>query len=409
MATNQTINAPIKEVEHFEYVATKIMKTFDLIIKQLIARRDALLRKLRDMKEEYLSKESTRNAAMEELAKTQRNLLELSLKVNENKELHHQATDLFQQRIKQLETPTKLPQPFFSYKMLSQLQTQIAEFGEVKEWELDYSMKKEPILAVGKKGRGNNELNALGISLDESNHLIYIADWYNSRIQVVTFEGNFLKRFGQSILKRPWGIAVTTDHVFVTDTYFHALLQFNKKDYKLVKRTGNKGARDGELNEPYGLCVDYNGDVYIADLNNSRVSIFSKALEFVNCLGTQQLKHPQDVKVTATNIVVLDDSPNCVHFYSRSGRLLNSCITLGKDGVVHYPRYFCLDVAENILITDFIRSNIKILSPSGELIHTIGRKGHGRGEFTDPFGISISALGTIYVISINDNFCLQAF
>ncbi|KAI6646305.1 NHL repeat containing protein [Oopsacas minuta] len=385
------------------------MNTFDLLIQQLIARRDALLGKLKDMKDAYLSKESTRKSAMEELANTQRHMEELSLKVNENKDLHQLTTDLYQQRIKQLETPTKLQQPFFSYTMLSQLHTQIAEFGEVKEWELDYSLKKEPILAVGKVGKGNNELSAVGLSLDEPNQIIYIADWDNSRIQVVSFERKFLKRFGHNILKQPWGIAVTEDNVFITDRELHALLQFNKKDYKLMKRSGNKGAGDGELNEPQGLCVDYNGDVYVTDNRNHRVSIFSKALEFVNCLGTQQLQSPQDIKVTPTSIVVLALSPNCVHFYSRSGHLINSCITSGEDGVVYGPLFFCLDVVGNILITDYTRNNIKILSPSGEIIHTIGRRGHGRGEFRYPSGISISVLGTIYVIFWNTNFCLQAF
>ncbi|KAI6660255.1 Cell surface protein [Oopsacas minuta] len=408
MATNQPIIVPINEFAQFNYVTTQIKIVFDLLIQQLIARRDALLGKLKDMKEEYLSKESTRKAAMEELANTQRHVEKLSLKVNENKDLHQQATDLYQQRIKQLETPTKLQQPFFSCTMLSQLQTQIAEFGEVKEWELDYSLKKEPILAVGKLGKGNNELSAGGLSLDEPNQLIYIADCGNSRIQVVSFEGKFLTRFGQDILKSPWGIAVTEESVFITDSELHALLQFNKKDYILVKRSKN-GAGDGELNEPHGLCVDYNRDVYVADYYNRRVSIFSKALEFVNCFGSQQLKWPLDVKVTPTSIVVLDQSPNCVLLYSRSGHLMSSYISNGKDDVVHYPAFFSLDVAGNILITDINRHNIKILSPSGELIHTIGREGHGRGEFIRPFGISISVLGTIFVISLNPNFCLQAF
>ena len=142
------------------------------------------------------------------------------------------------------QTPTKLPTPLFSLPTLYHLQTQIAEFGEVTECELDYSLKKKPVLAVGKEGKANDELNASrGLALDEPNQLIYIADMNNSRIQVVSFAGKFLKRFGQGILERPWGIAVTEDNVFVTDCNIHALLQFSKKDYKLVRRTGTKGGR----------------------------------------------------------------------------------------------------------------------------------------------------------------------
>ena len=74
------------------------------------------------------------------------------------------------------------------------------------------------------EGSGDNELDqAIGLALDEVNQRIYIADLYNSCIQVVSFEGKFLKRFGQDILTQPWGIAVTEDNTF-TYSNFHALL-----------------------------------------------------------------------------------------------------------------------------------------------------------------------------------------
>ena len=50
-------------------------------------------------------------------------------------------------------------------------------------------------------------------------------------------------------LKRPWGIAVTADNVFVTDWNLHALLQFRKNDCKLMRRTGTKGTGEGRLFE----------------------------------------------------------------------------------------------------------------------------------------------------------------
>ena len=410
MATNEPMQAAVNEFTYFDRVATQILNTFEPLIRQLIARRDALLRELQDMKEKYLTKESNRKAARDELLATQQHLQELSLKVNENKQYHEQATDVYGERIRQLETPTKLPLPFLSCPTLNRLTTAIAEFGEVKECKLDYSLKKEPVLAVGKKGRNDNELyQAIGLALDEFNQLIYIADWHNSRIQVVSFEGKFLKKFGQDILKRPWGISVTEDNVFVTDSSLHALFQFSKKDCKLVRRTGTEGSGEGQLHGLSGLCSDYNGDVYVAEAGNNRVSVFSKQLQFLKCLGTQQLKSPRDVKVTPNSVMILDWSPNCIHFYSRSGDLLSSCVTQGKDGMVCKPLFFCLDTAGNILITDFNRHDVKILSPSGHLIHKIGKEGHGRGEFICPRGVCVSELGTIFVVSWNGNFALQSF
>ncbi|KAI6658996.1 Outer membrane phospholipase A [Oopsacas minuta] len=280
------------------------------------------------------------------------------------------------------------------------------KYVEVEEWVLNYSLKKQPVIAVGKKGRANNELyDARGLAIYDPYQLVYIANLGHCCIQVVTFEGNFVTNFGQDILKDPCGIAVTEDHVFVTDLSHNALFQFC--DFKLA-RAGLKGSAEGKLCRPRGLCKDYNGDVYVADSNNNRVSVFSEELKFLNSLGTQELRFPVDVKVILNSILVLDWNPHCVHFYSRSGHLINSCISQEMHGMVWYPYFFCLDPAGNILITDYYRHDIKILSPSGELIHTIGKKGYRRGELIYPLGICISQLGTIFVLSNKDN-VLQIF
>ena len=419
MATNQPINQPINQptnapVNHFhlhDIFATEIADTFNRLIEQLIARRDALLTKLQTMKEDFVTKETTRIAAIAELERViQQTREEISMKVNVNLETQEKAIQVYLDQMERHQTPTKLPHPFFSCPTLLHLQTHIAEFGEMREWELDYSLKKQPVLAVGRKGKANNELHeSRGLVLDEPNHLIYIADYWNSRIQVVSFAGKFLKRFGQGILESPYGIAVTEDNVFVTDCRLHALLQFGKKDYKLVRRTGTEGVGEGQLNYPRGLCTDYNGDVYVAESSNDRVSVFSKDINFLKHLGIQQLKYPHDVKVIPNCVVVVDNSPNCIHFFSRSGDLLRSCVTQGEDGMVYSPRFFCLDTAGNILISDYIRHSIKILSPSGQLIHEIGKRGHGRGELDCPSGICLSQTGNIFVVSHNINFSLQSF
>ena len=412
MATNQPTNAPVNEFHMYDIVATEIADTFNRLIEQLIARRDALLTKLQTIKEDFVTKDTTRIAAIAELERVIRQTREeISMKVNVNLEVQEKAIQVYQDQLKRHQTPTKLPHPFFSYPTLLHLQTQIAEFGEVREWELDYSLKKQPVLSVGKQGKANDELDRpRGLALDEPNQLIYIADLGNKRIQVVSFAGKFLERFGQGILSRPWAIAVTEDNVYVTDYVLSALLQFSKKDYQLVRRTGTKGGGEGQLNFPSGLCIDYNTDVYVADYSNNRVSVFSKDLKFLNCLYTQQRNYPRDVKVTLSCIVVvLDCSPNCINFFSRSGDLIRSCVTQWEGGMAVKPDFFCLDPAGNILIADYNHHSIKILSPSGHLIHKIGKRGHGRGELICPEGICLSETGTIFVVSFSDNFGLQSF
>ena len=59
--------------------------------------------------------------------------------------------------------------------------------------------------------------------------------------------------------------------------------------------------------------------------------------------------------------------------------------------------------------TDHYRHSIKILSPSGQLIRSIGERGHGKGELYSPYGFCITQLETIFVVSGNSDFCLQSF
>ena len=413
MATNLPTNVPNDPITQFDTVATQIHQTFDPLMAQLIARRDALLLKLSQLRQEYSDKETTRRAAIEELEETQQQMMELSLKVNINLQIHQQATALYKQGLKQLETATKLPYPIFICPKLQELQSIITEFGEVREWEVpDYSLKKVPVVTAGKRGIGDNELNAAGIAIDEDNKHIFIADCDNNRVQIVSFEGRFLTRFGQDTLKMPWGITVSTEHVFITDIRLHALLQFDRNSYELVMRTGTKGSEDGRFNSPQGLCIDYNGDVLVADNGNNRVSVLSKDLLFISNIGIGKLKEPTDVKLTPDSVVVvLDWSPKCVHFYSKNGHLLNSCISQGQgtDCLVYHPRFFCLDLAGNKMISDYGNDRIKIFSQFEQMIHTIGRRGKGIGEFIEPYGICISKLGIIFVLSENPNFSIQCF
>ena len=110
-------------------------------------------------------------------------------------------------------------------------------------------------------------------------------------------------------------------------------------------------------------------------------------------------------------VVVLDWHTHCVHVFSRSGTQLSSCISQGRrqDCLVDSPFFFCVDPAENILISDKNNHAIKILTKSGQHIHTIGKHGNKKGEIVLPLGISISRLGTIFVVSDNPNYALQCF
>ena len=410
MATNEPTNLPFNNFQQFDTVATEILQTFETLINQLIARRDALLHKLTQLREDYTNKETTRLEAIRELEKTRKQLEEMSLKVNKNIPIHQQATQLYQEGLDNLQTPTKLPYPLFQCETLTTLQSAVSEFGDVLEWEVpNYSLKREPIITAGKKGEGKEELDALGLFFDEDTQQIYIADFGNSRVQVMSLKGEFITSFGQDVLQLPWGISVNKDHIFVTDVRHHSLFKFCKNTLELLNST--KGSEELQLSGPHGLCIDTNGDVFVTDCFDNRIVIFSTNLQFKSDFGTHKLFQPQDVKLTPDCVVVLDSSPKCVHLFSRDGNYLSSSISQVKEqnSLVCNPQFFCLDLSGNILISDCYHNCIKIFTQSGEFIHSIGRKGNNKGELIYPHGIAISKSGVIFVVSENPNYSLQCF
>ena len=193
MATNIPIIVPTNPMAQFDSVATRIHQIFDPLIAQLIARRDTLLLELSQLREDYSNKETARRAAIQEIETAQQQMQMLSLKVNINIPVHQQAADAYKQGLQQLETPTQLPCPHFTCPTLHKLESLIAEFGEVIDWEVpDYSLKREPVLTAGKFGTDVNELKATGLTIDESNELIYLADYSNKRVQIVSYKGDFI-------------------------------------------------------------------------------------------------------------------------------------------------------------------------------------------------------------------------
>ena len=114
MANNFPTIVPTNPMAQFDSVATRIHQTFDPLIAQLIARRDALLLELSQLREDYSNKETTRRAAIQEIETAQQQMQMLSLKENIGIQVHQQAADAYKQGLQELETPTRLPCPYFT-------------------------------------------------------------------------------------------------------------------------------------------------------------------------------------------------------------------------------------------------------------------------------------------------------
>ncbi|KAI6651561.1 PKD domain-containing protein [Oopsacas minuta] len=83
---------------------------------------------------------------------------------------------------------------------------------------LCYKLDGEFISKIGKSGKGEVEFNnPLALTINRENQEIYICDYYNNLIQVLSSEFKFKSQFGKYTLKFPHDIKISEKYVYILD------------------------------------------------------------------------------------------------------------------------------------------------------------------------------------------------
>ena len=237
---------------------------------------------------------------------------------------------------------------------------------------------------------------------------IYIADEDNHRVQVFSYNGDYLFMFSEK-MNHPRGICISLNQVIVTQYSGHCMNVYELGG-KLVKSVGSEGSGEGQFKYPQGLDVsDRNNNIYVCDYSNNRVQIFIEDLKFHSMLGIGVLKCPRDVKVPRDRVLVLDESDPCLFVFSSDHVLTNRLITCGNAKQTNSPYCFDIDREYNIIMSDYSNHCVYVFSQEGEQMHKFGKQGQGLGEFYYPFGIALDNTGRIIVVDYKDTALLQIF
>ena len=267
------------------------------------------------------------------------------------------------------------------------------------------------VVVVVKKGTAPGGIYyPRGVAIDENTGYIYVIERFGSRVSVFSETGDFLNTFSHQGMNLPLGIALHRDNIYVTDLRSHSVFHFKMEQIRHVATFGSgTGSSDELLNNPLGLTVSTDGDVFVADCNNDRIKILDQSLRFKRHVTHQSMKNPRDVKLTRDAMYVLCDSSPCILVLSHAGQLTRSLVTRGDGMQVSYAWFFCLDAEQNLLISDYRAHDVKIFSKHGTYLHTIGQEGHERGMLYHPKGIALTKDLNLIIVSDNNNFFLQIF
>ena len=283
---------------------------------------------------------------------------------------------------------------------------------QVKPVVPDYKTKHLPTAYRCKKSsdkKSPGELNGPRcMSIHYKSGNIYIADKYNDRVQVFSYNGDYLFMFGEK-MNLPIGICVFQDTVFVTQ-WNSCCVNMYELEGKLMKSVGTYGNGEAQFRTPHGIDVsDRNHNIYVCDRFNNRVQILTEELKYHSMLGIGMFTHPLDIKVTLDRVLVLDESNPCMFIFNSEHLLINSIITRGNDKQTSDPCSFDIDRDYNIMMSDYNNPCVYVFNKEGEQIHKFGKQGEGIGEFSGPYGIVLDNTGRIIVVCSKDTNCLQFF
>ena len=252
--------------------------------------------------------------------------------------------------------------------------------------------------------------NPWGVSLLSDREIAVTSS--NSMVHVYSTEGEVVDSI-RSNFTRPYGVCCEGDAVlWVTDREAHNVQKFrrNSPDGKFEKvfQFGLRGVNPGQFSHPRGIAVHpASGMIYISDMKNHRVQIFSPAHplpSYQSHFGGPG-KNPGCFDLPAglcfdrhDNLLVCDDRNCRVQVFDLEGRFLRSLgTTPSRKGVLCSPISVACDRHGRYIVTEFGSHTITFMSPEGEILSCVRNLGAGHGQLVHPRGVVCDSLGYVYV------------
>jgi len=243
----------------------------------------------------------------------------------------------------------------------------------------------------------------------------------------------------------PHGIAVDGEgNVLVADTYNHALRKVTLRCGTVSTLAGNgeAGYADGvgaaaRLNEPWGIAVDTQGAIFLADSDNHCLRQVSPGDGAVSTLAgdaeadsgfadgqgeNARFNCPMGLALdTDSHLIVADYFNNCIRKVTTAeGRVttLAGSTEAGQgfaDGAAvaacfAYPRGVAVDGNNNILVADQDSNRIRMIAGKGGRVTTVAgsaEKGKVDGtgpsvRFNEPISVTLDERGHLLVLETNN-------
>jgi len=191
--------------------------------------------------------------------------------------------------------------------------------------------------------------------------------------------------------------------------------QYQKTIYfDLIKTIKKKSYESSRINELRGLAIGKEGHIYISDIGNNRIHIFSSKFNYETSFGKPGLelgnfKGPRGIAIdNDNNVYVVDRDNGRIQKFDYAGNFINQFGSEDEKSLLVIPWGICTDKLDNVYISSAGSHQIKKFDKNGQLIKYWGELGKGEGQFKNPLGIAIDKFQNLYIAD-NLNNRIQKF
>ena len=181
---------------------------------------------------------------------------------------------------------------------------------------------------------------------------------------------------GETAFNAPRDIAIAADgSLFVADSRNHRIVHLDQQGMFLNAFGGYGNVMDGEvpgglMNEPWGVAVGPDGNIYVADTWNHRIQVFTPDGQFLRMWSAFEVNGLPD----------------------------------GFWG----PRGIAVDQTGRVFVTDTGKQRVVVFDSNGSYLTQFGSLGLDAGNLDEPVGIEIGSDGNIYIAD-TWNYRVQVF
>jgi DNA-binding beta-propeller fold protein YncE len=239
------------------------------------------------------------------------------------------------------------------------------------------------------------------------------------------------------------------NRVCVFNRYGRHLFSFGTEGRAKVPVGGKITWRPGRFWLPYGIDVDDEGNIYVADTLNDRIQVFSPTGRPLDWFPKNGTIHATGLSISGNEIYVADSEGHLINVFDLKGNFKRTIgtpgrepgkldgpldVVVGKSGTVYVSdglnmtvtaftkdgkvkwvygevpaglrgetpidlaSGLAVDDKENVYLVDAFGFCLQVLNKNGKPIAKVGHRGVNPGEFNFSRGLTIDNEGYLYVV-----------